>query len=80
MLPNHNDVMLTCTLFCLFLGEDGPMWMVPVNVSSSEDSNSVKASVLLDTRKVHINIGSISNGHWVKVRFGGAAAINYNCA
>uniref|UniRef100_A0A8C4QVC2 Aminopeptidase n=1 Tax=Eptatretus burgeri TaxID=7764 RepID=A0A8C4QVC2_EPTBU len=54
----------------LFSGEDGPMWMVPVNVSSSEDSNSVKASVLLDTRKVHINIGSISNGHWVKVNPG----------
>lgn len=65
-----------CTAFFLrpsfffwfpLLGEDFPMWMVPISICTSDDPTSAKMQVLMDKPELTLVLKDVKPDQWVKV-------------
>lgn len=49
------------------LGEDFPMWMVPISICTSDDPTSAKMQVLMDKPELTLVLKDVKPDQWVKV-------------
>lgn len=72
----HGDnrvLTLTQKKFCAggpFTGNDGPLWMIPVAISTSEAPSSAKITVMLDERTKTVELKNVKPEEWVKLNPG----------
>ncbi|KAJ8781493.1 hypothetical protein J1605_010992 [Eschrichtius robustus] len=53
-----------------YVGEDCPQWMVPITISTSEDSSRAKMKILMDKPEMNVVLKDVKPDQWVKLNLG----------
>ncbi|KAF4012537.1 hypothetical protein G4228_002950 [Cervus hanglu yarkandensis] len=53
-----------------YVGEECPQWMVPITISTSEDSSHAKMKILMDKPEMNIVLKDVKPDQWVKLNLG----------
>lgn len=66
------DRTLPCSVRCPSLsffrvGEDNPLWMIPISICTSEDPAHAKMQVLMDKAELTVTLKDVKPELWVKV-------------
>lgn len=60
-------LVLSGVLLFFYIGEDCPLWMIPITISTSDDPTHAKKQILMDKPELTLVLKDVKPEQWIKV-------------